>query len=156
LDHKGKPFSSHYVSMQGKCLMAPEGGYRVFPYAVSRYDQTPGEVYGRGPAQIVLPGLKTLNAQQETCLRQGHRASERVLLLHDDMMGMDLRPGAQNFGGVSEDGKLLVQTLPTGDIQISEKMMGEERGIIEQTFLTSLFKVLTEHPNMTATQVIEL
>jgi hypothetical protein len=35
------PFSSHYVSIEGRCLMAPEGGYRVFPYAVSRYDQTP-------------------------------------------------------------------------------------------------------------------
>jgi len=35
-------------------------------------------------------------------------------------------------------------------------MMGEERGLIEDTFLVSLFKVLTEHPNMTATQVIEL
>jgi hypothetical protein len=69
---------------------------------------------------------------------------------------MDMRPGAQNKGGVSSDGKLLVHTLPVGDIQITEKMMGEERGIIDDVFLVSLFKVLSEHPNMTATQVIEL
>src|SRR5258708_30440044 len=35
-------------------------------------------------------------------------------------------------------------------------MMLEERGLIEDVFLVSLFKVLSEHPNMTATQVIEL
>jgi len=157
LDERSLPFESYYICIDGNCLMAPESGYRVFPYAVSRYDQTPGEVEGRGPAQIVLPSLKTLNAQKITFLKQGHRAADPVLLMADDgIVGMDLRPGAQNKGGVTSDGKLLVHTLPTGDIGISEKMMGEERGIIDDVFLVSLFKVLSEHPNMTATQVIEL
>jgi hypothetical protein len=157
LDAKGLPFSSHYVSIEGNCLMQDEKGYRAFPYAVSRYDQAPGEVYGRGPAQIVLPSLKTLNAEKVTFLKQGHRAADPVLLMADDgLMGMDLRPGAQNKGGVNQDGQPLVHALPTGDIQISKEMMGEERSIIDDVFLVSLFKVLTENPNMTATQVIEL
>jgi hypothetical protein len=156
-DHRSLPFSSWYVSIEGRCLMQPESGYNRFPYAVSRYDQTPGEVYGRGPAMIVLPSLKTLNAEKVTFLKQGHRAGDPVLLLADDgLVGMSLRPGAMNKGGVSPDGKPLVHILPTGDIQITEKMMGEERGIIDDVFLVSLFKVLSEHPNMTATQVIEL
>lgn len=157
LDERSLPFSSHYVSVQGKCLMRSESGFRIFPYAVSRYDQAPGEVEGRGPAQIVLPSLKTLNAEKVTFLKQGHRAADPVLLIADDgIVGMDMRPGAMNKGGVSSEGRALVHTLPTGDIQISEKMMGEERGIIDDVFLVSLFKVLSEHPNMTATQVIEL
>ncbi len=157
LDAKGMPFSSYYVSIEGMCLMAPESGYRVFPYAVSRYDEGPNETYGRGPAQMVLPALKTLNAQKRVFLKQGHRAADPVLLLADDgITGMDLRPGAQNPGGMTADGKPLVGTLPTGNIAISEKMMGEERGIIDDMFLVSLFKVLSEHPDMTATQVIEL
>lgn len=157
LDERGMAFSSHYISIEGQCLMQAEKGYRTFPYAVSRYDQTPGEVYGRGPAMIVLPALKTLNAEKTTFLKQGHRAADPVLLMADDgIVGMDMRPGAQNKGGVSSDGKALVHTLPTGDINISEKMMGEERAIIDDVFLVSLFKVLSEHPNMTATQVVEL
>jgi hypothetical protein len=157
LDQRSMPFTSYYICVEGNCLMAPESGYRVFPYAVSRYDQAPGEVEGRGPAQIVLPSLKTLNAQKITFLKQGHRAADPVLLMADDgIVGMDLRPGAQNKGGVTSDGKPLVHVLPSGDISISEKMMGEERGIIDDVFLVSLFKVLSEHPNMTATQVIEL
>jgi hypothetical protein len=157
LDERSLPFSSYYISLEGRCLMGDERGYRVFPYAVSRYDQAPGEVEGRGPAQIVLPSLKTLNAQKVTFLKTGHRAADPVLLMADDgLVGMDMRPGAMNKGGVSADGHALVHTLPVGDIQITEKMMGEERGIIDDVFLVSLFKVLSEHPNMTATQVIEL
>ncbi len=157
LDERSMPFTSYYVSIEGNCLMAPERGYRKFPYAVSRYDQTPGEVYGRGPAMLVLPALKTLNAQKIVFLKQGHRAADPVLLMADDgIVNMDMRPGAMNKGGVTSDGKLLVQALPTGDIQISIEMMQQEAGVVNDVFLVSLFKVLTEHPNMTATQVIEL
>jgi hypothetical protein len=157
LDARSMPFTSYYVSIEGNCLMAPERGYRKFPYAVSRYDQTPGEVYGRGPAMLVLPSLKTLNAQKIVFLKQGHRAADPVLLMADDgIVGMDMRPGAMNKGGVTSDGRPLVATLPTGEIQVTIEMMQQESGIVNDVFLVSLFKVLTDHPNMTATQVIEL
>lgn len=157
LDAKGLPFSSHYVSIEGQCLMAPESGFRKFPYAVSRYDQAPREVYGRGPAQMVLPALKTLNAQKSTFLKQAHRAADPVLLGSDDgLTSFDLRPGAYNKGGVTSDGKPLIHVLPTGNIQVAKEMMAEERGLIDDMFLVTLYKVLSEHPNMTATQVIEL
>src|SRR5262245_7288997 len=127
LDARGLPFESHYVSVEGQCLMQPAGGYRVFPFACSRYDQTPLEVYGRGPAQMVLPALKTLNAQKRTFLKQGHRAADPVLLTADDgIVDVDLRPGALNKGGVSADGRPLITTLPVGNIDVNEKMMDME------------------------------
>lgn len=156
LDARSLPWGSYYVSMEGNCLMGEEKGYRTFPYAVSRYDQTPGEVYGRGPAQMVLPALKTLNAQKRTFLKQAHRASDPVLLAADDgVANMSLRPGAVNAGGVNKDGRPLVHVLPTGNIQVNELMMQEERGIINDAFLVTLFQILTETPQMTATEVIE-
>ena len=157
LDHLGMPFSSHYVSIDGMCLVAREGGYRTFPYAVGRYEQMPGETYGRGPAQLVLPGLKTLNAEKAIFLKSGHRASDPVLIGPDDgLIDFDMRSGAFNAGGVNPDGQPLVHTIPSGDIAITEKMMQEERGLIENMFLTPLFKTLMQNPNMTATQVVEL
>ncbi|HEX9213183.1 MAG TPA: portal protein [Bradyrhizobium sp.] len=156
LDARSLPFESHYVSIEGQCLMQLGGGYRSFPYSVSRYDQTPLEVYGRGPAQMVLPALKTLNAQKRTFLKQGHRASDPVLLVSDDgIIGMDLRPGAVNKGGVSAEGRPMVHVLPTGNIQVNEMMMDMERAIINDVFLVTLFQILTETPEMTATEVIE-
>lgn len=163
LDEKGLPFESCYLSIDGKCLMPQdatgrmEGGYHVFPYAVSRYDQMPGEVYGRGPAQLTLPSLKTLNAQKATFLKQGHRAADPPLFTPDDgLADFDMRNGSLNKGGVTSDGHMLVHALPAGNIATSEKMMLEERGLIENMFLTPLFKTLMQNPNMTATQVVEL
>ena len=157
LDIKGLPYASRYWCVQGQNLMAKEGGFRVFPYAVSRYDQTPGECYGRGPAQLVLPGLKTLNAMKRTFLKVGHRIADPVYLIGDDgLMSLDQRPGSINPGGMSADGKPLVGKLVEGNIQVTLEMMQEERSIIDNTFFTPLFKTLTDHPDMTATQVIEL
>lgn len=156
LDVTGKRFRSVYISMQGR-VMLQEGGYRTFPMDVLRYDVAPGEYYGRSPAMMVLPALKTLNAEKRTFLKQGHRAADPVLLVADDglLSGMSLAPGATNAGGMTPDGKPLVGVLPTGNIQISKEMMDEERQLINDAFLVSLFQILTETPTMTATEVIE-
>ena len=155
IDGRGKPFSSYYISIEGQSLLA-EGGYRNFPIAISRYEQTPGECYGRSPAMMVLPALKTLNAEKRTFLKVGHRAADPVLLISDDgLIDPDLRPGAINKGGMSPDGKPLIGTLPVGQIQTTIEMMNEERNLINDAFLVSLFQILTETPTMTATEVIE-
>lgn len=156
IDKKGKPYRSDYICMAGRCLVA-SGGYRSFPLAVGRYTQAPNEIYGRSPAMMVLPALKTLNLEKRTFLQQGHRAASPVLLINDDGLidSVDLRPGAINKGGVSADGRPLVHVLPTGDIQVSKEMMDEERTLINDAFLVTLFQILTESPQMTATEVIE-
>lgn len=155
LDERGKPFASEYISITGQKLMQ-EGGYNSFPLAASRYIQTPGELYGRSPAMSVLPAIKTLNAEKRTFLKQGHRAADPVLLTADDgLVDFSMRPGAMNKGGMSPDGKPLVGILPTGNIQITEEMMQEERALINDAFLVTLFQILTDSPQMTATEVIE-
>lgn len=152
---RGMPFSSVYVSVEGKCVME-KGGYNSFPLAVSRYDQAPMEVYGRSPAMFVLPAIKTLNAEKRTFLKQGHRAADPVLLVADDgLVDLSMKPGAMNRGGMSPDGKPLVGTIPVGNIQINKEMMDEERSLINDAFLTSLFQILMESPQMSATEVIE-
>lgn len=155
LDNRGKRFVSWYVSVEGKSLLQ-EGGYRKFPAAISRYFQTPGETYGRSPAMMVLPALKTLNAEKKVFLKQGHRAADPVLLTADDgLVDPSLEPGALNKGGMSADGKPLIGILPSGNIQINKEMMDEERSLINDAFLVTLFQILTETPQMTATEVIE-
>ena len=155
VDQKGMLYTSYYVSIEGMSLLQ-EGGYKTFPLAASRYDQTPGETYGRSPAMMVLPAIKTLNAEKRTFLKQGHRAADTVLLTADDgLVGVSLRPGAINKGGVSPDGKPLIQVLPSGQIQINNEMMDEEKSLINDAFMVSLFQILQETPQMTATEVIE-
>lgn len=155
-DYHGMEFGSYYVSMLGNHLLS-EGGYNTFPYAISRYEQSENEVYGRSPAMEVLPAVKTLNEQKKTMLKQGHRAVDPVLLTHDDGIidNFSLRPGAINAGGVTADGRPLVHALPVGNMQIGKDIMDDERKVINDAFLINIFQILTETPEMTATEVLE-
>lgn len=156
MDHKGKPYGSYYVSVEARELLS-EGGFTSFPFAISRYEQAPGEVYGRSPAMDVLPAIKTLNEEKKTILRQGHRIVDPVLITHDDGIidGFQMRPGALNAGGVTADGRPLVHALPVGDLKMGKELMDDERNLINDAFLIRLFQILTENPQMTATEVLE-
>lgn len=157
LDQKNMPFSSHYVSIEGKKLLT-EGGYTSFPYSVPRYEQAVGEEYGRSPLMHALPAIKTLNEMAKTVLTQGHRSVNPIYLMHDDgiMDTFSARPGAMVSGGVDAQGRPLVHTLPTGNIAIGKDLMDDQRGPINDACLVSLFQILMERPQMTATEVVEI
>lgn len=156
LDYKGMRYTDKYISVTGKKIVR-EGGYNTFPYAISRYTQAPGELYGRSPAMLALPAIKVLNEEKKTLIKQGHRAVDPIILAHDDgvLDSVDLTPGTTNYGGVSADGKLLVHTLPTGNISLAKEMMEMEAHVINDAFLVTLFQILIETPAMTATEVLE-
>lgn len=156
-DGKGMPFASVYIFVQEQKVLR-EGGYNTFPAPMMRYSQFTGETYGRGPAQVVLPSIKVLNEEKKTVLKQGHRVVDPVLLAHDDgVVGtFSLRPGAMNIGGVNSQGRPLIQPLPTGNLMAGKEMMDDERAVINDAFLITLFQILVEGPSrMTATEVLE-
>jgi hypothetical protein len=156
IDYRGMDFQSIYVAVKGNVVLQVSG-YEEFPYPLSRYTTTPGEIYGRSPAMMVLPSIKVLNEQKKTVLKQGHRAVDPVLLAYDDgvLDSFSLKPGAINYGGVSAEGRALVQALPTGDFQVAKEMMQDERLVINDAFLVTLFQILIDTPQMTATEVME-
>lgn len=156
LDGKGRKFASKYIFVQTKVELEDDG-YFTFPYAIARYTQMSGEVYGRGPAQWVLPAIKTLNSQKKTVLKQGHRVVDPVLLAYDDgkLGSAQLRAGKLVPGGLNKDGKRMIDTLPTGNIAVGHEMMDIERNIIQDAFLITLFQILVDTPTMTATEVLE-
>lgn len=155
-DYRGMPFTSVYILCDGGVELEI-GGFTSFPYSVSRYEQSPNELYGRSPAMSALPAIKTLNEQKKTLLKQGHRTVDPILLFADDgiMDGFSLKAGAMNVGGVSSEGRELVKTLPIGRVDIGRDLMEDERNSIKDAFLVSIFQILTENPQMTATEVME-
>lgn len=155
-DFKGMEYASYYVSIEGKCLLE-EGGYSTFPYGITRYEQVPGEVYGRSPAMEALPAMKVLNEEKKTLLTQGHRAIAPPLFAYDDgvLDTYNIKPASVNMGGVSSDGKLLVHAMPVGNVMINKEMMDDERAVINDIFLVPLFQMLEKNPQMTATEVVE-
>lgn len=155
-DSKGMPFASLHFFLQENHLLR-ESGYSSFPAPITRYMQFANEVYGRGPAQMVLPSIKVLNEEKKTVLIQGHRVVSPVLLAYDDgIVGtFSMRPNAVNTGGVNAQGRPLVHPLPTGNLAVGQDLMEDERRIINDAFLITLFQILIETPQMTATEVLE-
>ena len=156
IDSKAYRYASYYILREASHLLS-EGGYRCMPYSTARYITAPGELYGRSPAMNVLPAIKMLNEEKKTLIKQGHRVVDPVLLAHDDgiLDGFSLKPGAVNYGGVNADGRPLVHTLPVGNLSWGKEMLDDERFAINDAFLVTLFQILVQTPQMTATEVLE-
>lgn len=155
-DETAMPFESNYVLLERK-LHLHSGGYRSFPYAPTRYEQSPNEVYGRSPAMQVFASIRSLMVEKRVTLKAAHRNVDPVLLVSDDgvMQNVSLRPGAMVAGGVSPEGRPLVQTLPAGNPAFGIEMMEQEKADIRDAFLIRLFQILEDNPRMTATEVLE-
>lgn len=148
-------FYSCYVEVESKQIIS-EGGYRTMPYSVSRYYTEPNETYGRSPAMIVLPDIKTLNRLSKSNTKNTEKLADPVLLANDDAIinGFNLQPGAINYGAVTADGRPMVIPLQTGSqIQVGIEREEQLRQAINEAFLVTLFMALVETKNMTATEV---
>jgi hypothetical protein len=152
------PWASCYFLPDHKAELE-EGGYRTWPFGVMRYMTSPGEVYGRSPAWLALADIKVLNTMKRTSLQAAQKVVDPPLLLPEDgvLQAFSLQPGSLNFGGVTDQGQQLVHPLITNaKVDLGLDMMDKEREIIGSAFLLDVFRVLVEHPEMTATQTLEL
>lgn len=155
-DYRGMKYQSLYISIAGKKLMG-QGGYRTFPYSVDRYVTAPRETYARGPGMMMLADIKMLNEMSKTIIRAAHKEVDPPMLLQEDgaLQAFDLRPGALNYGGVDEKGQQLVHPLVTNArIDIGMEMQDQRRKAINDGFLVTLFQILVENPQMTATEAM--
>jgi hypothetical protein len=63
--------------------------------------------------------------------------------------------GGLNYGGVSPEGRQLIQPLQTGgNPALAESILEQRRRNINDAFLVSLFQILVETPEMTATEAM--
>ncbi len=153
---KGMDFCSYYVACEGKKIVLP-GGYRTIPYVVSRLRTSAKEVYGRSPAMTALPDIRMLNEMEKTTIRAGHRAVDPPLLLSEDgaLQAFSTRPNALNYGGVDSNGRPTVVPLNTGaNMPLSFEMSEQKRQAINDTFWLTLFQILVQNPQMTATEAM--
>lgn len=117
----------------------------------------PREHYGRSPAAVALPAIRTLNEQKKTALRAGQKAVDPPLLLSDEgaLTPFNLRSGALNYGMLTRDGQPLVQPLESkSNFEIGKELMDIESQAIHDPFLTSVMQILAQHPDMTATEAL--
>jgi hypothetical protein len=157
-DYRGMPWASYYVSVEGASVLAA-GGFRTFPWAIGRYMVSTRESYGRSPAMLAWPAIMTLQEQKKTVLRAGQTSVHPPILLSEDgaLEAFSMRPGALNHGMITDNGTVLAQPLKTGaDVPLGLELMNLEKADIRDVFLQTIFEVLVQNPQMTATQVLEI
>jgi Bacteriophage head to tail connecting protein len=156
-DASGMAYEGVYIAQEGKQVVA-KGGYRTRPFACGRHLTDANETYGRSVAMTALPDIKMRNEMRRTILRSSHRMSDPILLLSDDasLAVFQMRPGFRNRGYLSDSGVELAKQLEwRGDLQPALTVLEETGKVVNDIFFVTLFQILVESPQMTATEVLE-
>lgn len=157
LKRRGFAYADVTICQDTKTIVT-ESGYRTFPWIIMRDQPIAGEVYGRSPALWSLPTLRLLNAMKRTILRGAQKIVDPPILLQEDgaLSGFSLRSGALNYGGIDAQGNAVVQPFNTGARpDIGDELLQREQQLINESFFITLFQILEENPQMTATEVLE-
>jgi len=157
-DAGGKPISSLIVCKQTQQTVK-RGGYYTQPIFIPRYRVNSRETYGRGPGVDVLPTILQLNEMEKADIRITQRAADPPYLTVDDinLPAFNLRSNSINSGYLTPDGKELIRPLPSGSkFEVMDKKLEMKQATVRRAFLNDIISILSEHPDMTATQVLQL
>lgn len=155
-DARSMAFASYYVAVDFREIIE-DGGFRSFPYAVGRYDLNPGEVYGRSPCMTILPDVKMLNEMNRTTIQAAQLAVLPPLLTARDgiLDAVRMTPAAINKGGIDDQGRQMIVPMQMGSrIDLGIELMDQKRSIINDALLQTLFQILVDKPNITATEAM--
>lgn len=156
-NYMGMDFWSCYICLEEGRNIVDEGGFRVFPFAIPRFETSPNEVYGRSPAMKVLPDIKMLNEMSKTIMRAAHRIVDPPIMLSDDgvLQAFQVVPNALNYGALDSNGMPRAMPFETkGRVDIGLDMMNQRREAINDAFFVTLFRILVEEPQITATEAM--
>lgn len=162
------PFVKPWVSID---LMRPSsnnptelrrGGFYTKPWMTPRWEVRSGEIYGRGPGWNALPDARMLNAMALTLIKYAQKATDPpILATHQAVIGgLRMHPGGvtyvQDRVGVGGSGDA-VRTLDVSRArpEIGYREIEQRQQAVQRAFWSQLLQ-LFEHPNMTATQVLEM
>jgi hypothetical protein len=153
-----KPISSFIVCKQTQQTVK-RGGYYTQPIMIPRYRVNSRETYGRGPCVDVLPTILQLNEMEKADIRITQRAADPPYLTVDNinLPAFNLRSNSVNAGYLTPDGKELIRPLPSGSkFDVLKDKLEMKQAVVRRACLNDIISILSEHPNMTATQVLQL
>ncbi len=156
-DFRGFAFASLDIFLHDNSVMQT-GGYRVQPYAVSRYTKSADELYGRSPAMLVLADVNMLNRINKATIRGAEKIVDPPLMTMDDSLApFNLTAGAMNYGTLGDDGLPKVMPFNSGARpDLGEDLAEQKRQIIREAFLLDMFALIKDAPVYTATQIVEM
>ncbi|MDN7937471.1 portal protein [Burkholderia multivorans] len=157
LDGRNMRFGSYWLD-EGRDRIIQNSGFRTFPFSIGRFYVGTDDVYGGSPAYDAMPDIRMANDMAKTNIRGAQKMVDPPLLASEDgvLEGFDLRSGSLNWGGLDERGNEMVKPLLTGkQAQIGIEFSQDTRQTINQWFYVTLFQILVDSGDMTATEVLQ-
>ena len=153
-DKQNMPYATEWIDVKEQ-VQIREGGYKQFPFAVSRWAKMGNDVYGAGPAMNELPNIKTLNAMCRSNLIAGETISDPAKIIPDEIF---LRPYDFDAGGMNIKAagypNETITTIPTNaNVPFALEYEDARRKMIQQAFFNDLFIILNQTTQMTAEEV---
>lgn len=153
LEPEARPYLSVYVEEDAARIVGT-GGYFEMPYQVPRWSQVPGEAYGRGIGDLVLPELRLLARMEETALRAAQLMADPPMAVPDKGLAKAARtvPGGISYGALDQAGNLRIKPIYTGaSPTLTLELIESRRQAIREAFHFNLMQ-MSAGPNMTATE----
>jgi hypothetical protein len=157
LDSLNMPFASYWLDEGGQTIIQ-RSGFRTFPFAIGRFDLSSDETYAGSPAMDSLPDVRMVNDMAKTNIKGAQKMVDPPLLISEDgaLEGFDLRSGSLNWGGLDGQGREMAKPMQMGQqAQIGIEFAKETRESINQSFYVTLFQILVDSGDMTATEVMQ-
>ena len=152
IDNLNMPIESIYILCESE-LVLQEGGYPEMPYAVARLEVLAGELYGRGPANIALPEVKSLNEMAKLQLDSSNMRLRPPLdvPLNAYVNPIELIPGYKNLNQ-DESGRRVTALNVSGDLAYTSKDIEMMQDKVKEIFYNDQLTLRT-NAEMTATEV---
>ncbi|MCA9505707.1 MAG: hypothetical protein KC616_21625 [Myxococcales bacterium] len=166
LDARGRRFESFEICVEDKEPILTDGGeesdgYHEQPYVYARFTTNSQEDYGRGPSMWTLPANLTLQSMKRSTIKQGEKAVSPPLLSHamqfkgDGRGTLNLRANALNPGWLDANGNPRVRPFDNQfKYDIAREMIEDERAAIRDAHFVTLFQILVDTAQMTATEAM--
>jgi hypothetical protein len=153
---KRSPWASCHVEEESR-LVVQESGYYDFPIIDFRWLPEPGCVYGEGPVMKCLADIQSLNVMAKNELTASDQAVRPPLLVANAgvVNQPSVNPGTTVVGGISPDGKQLVQPMNLGQrLDFHTLVLEAKRNQVKESLYINLFALLVQNPQMSATEAL--
>jgi hypothetical protein len=157
IDNRNMPFSSCYWEHAKTEKFLAQGGYIERPFAVGRWKTNDVEAYGTGPGNTALGLVKMLQSMQKSSLKAIHKEVDPPLRVPAALKDViNTLPGGVN-PVAANDGREAVGRLfdMNFDYKGVEYKIERVQEMIHTIFKRDLFLLITDRPEMTATEVVE-
>ena len=157
IDNTNMAFSSCYWEYAKPEKFLSQSGYTERPFAVGRWKTNDIEAYGSGPGHTALGLVRLLQSMEKTSIKAIHKEVDPPLRVPSALKDvLNALPGGVNYMASNDPreaiGKLFDMNF---NYPAAEAKIEQVKNTIHTIFKRDLFLLITDRPEMTATEVVE-